>query len=112
MPMTNDVDIMEALNALQLRAEENHAHELSLVREAARRLQLANNDLIAEVEQAMREYQDGRERLARKLVDAATLIGRLPAPPKPETLSVKPGGVAALPNQQQSDPFKIFADPA
>lgn len=107
--MENEDNIKNALMALQAGADENHAREMGLVREATRMLQRSNNEMISEIEHAMRQYEEGRGRLAEKLAEAAVLVGRLPVPKQmdalPDMLNTGNGG---LPHETADDPLKLY----
>ena len=69
-------DIIQALKDLQLRADATHAEEMGLVQEAAIILNRMNNEMIEEVEKAIRQYEEGRNKLSQKIAYAAALVGK------------------------------------
>ncbi|MGI9423125.1 MAG: hypothetical protein ACR2PA_08025 [Hyphomicrobiaceae bacterium] len=91
-------DIIQALKDLQLRADATHAEEMGLVQEAAIILNRMNNEMIDEVEKAIRQYEEGRNKLAQKIGYAAALVGKASAPTPPKALTNN--GATPLPHEK------------
>ena len=77
--MENTGRIRQALHALQVGADDTHSQEMSMVRKATNRLLKSNDEIIAEIENAIGLYAEGRWHIADKLAEAKALVGRLPA---------------------------------
>ena len=99
--------IDRALTDLRVQSHENHAREVALAREVARRLKQSSSEIISAVEHAKHVYQQGRNEIADKLIQLSQKVRHIPAPRGMDLIDAEPSDRMGL-RHETGDSLKLY----